>query len=119
MKYIKNVKKNSKLSILYDDDEDDEYLVYYEGTVVEINGYGSDENGVYVNCSVLYDDDEFDDNVILYEGLYNKDDELNGWFLNDKPHCPFVQFIKNQRTKLVHGAVGSLLTLGLVLFVRK
>ena len=119
MKYIKNVKVNSKVSILYDDDEDDEFLVYYDGTVVEINGYGNDENGVYVNCSVVYDDDEVDDNVLLYEELYNKD-ELTGWLLmNEKSRCPFTQFVKNQRTKIVHGVVGSILTLGLVLIFRK
>lgn len=118
MKYIKQIKKKSKVSILYDDDENDEFLVYCDGTVLEVNGYGTDEIGVYVSCSILYDDDdEIDEDVILYEDLFDKD-EVYGWKLLDKPRCSFLHFINNQKSKLIHGAVGSLLTLA-VLILKK
>lgn len=79
---VKFIIKGTELEVRFIG-EDDEFQ-WYKGIVQDINFYGEDDNGTFINCKILYEDGELIDETILYNINFNDDDSIDAWrFVGD------------------------------------
>lgn len=56
---------------------------YFSGTIKQVNHYGRDANGGYVNCYIIYDDGEEIPDAVLYNGDFENKDSEDTWKFNN------------------------------------
>ena len=67
-----------KVKLLYEDD----IPHWFDCIVTQVNGYGNDDQGTYVDVNIQYEDGEEVENDRFYEQRYNTDD-IDGWHIVD------------------------------------
>ena len=67
-----------KVKLLYEDD----IPHWFDCIVTQVNGYGNDDEGTYVDVNIQYEDGEEVENDRFYEQRYNID-EIDGWHIVD------------------------------------
>lgn len=70
------VQKNETVEVLFMEEDAPKW---YKGTVTDINHYGKDAFGYYVECAVLYDDGEFVADSRFYDCDFNNPESTDSW----------------------------------------
>jgi hypothetical protein len=58
---------------------EDDKSKWYKGLVKNVNHYGEDNNGTYVECKVEYEDGDIVDDARFYDCDFENDDSLDSW----------------------------------------